>query len=633
MKRTSTLLGLLLVAGTMVAQRTHVAPRPHSFAPAVNPEKPAAPGQAKDGGDVVWGEDFANGLAGNNPSGAWSTDLVNGDLWVHTTTGPNGAYSNSTESINSATDPNGWMIFQSDSGNSTFLPDTIIANSVFVNWDGALVSPVIDLSATPYVRLQYQQRMRYCCGTSPFFLEISTDGGGTWPTRIDLVTEGANVDPGTQTKTYNITEAISANPSTVRFRFYHDGTFSQTSHYHWQIDDIQIIEVFPNDLSIIEASHYFFDLNTSATYDSLNYTVYPWSQLRPLPLHMTAMNNGSVQQTGVTANFLVQEGANTVLDQDQVIATWDQGVTQTVFVDPDFTPPAVDGTYDVTYTLSSALNDTTPADNTESDEFDVMQYIYGRDGGSAMQYEDGDGDDGPYVLGNVFQIVNDVELTAVDVAFRNGPGVAGSVVIGGLHAMDGSFSLLDNTEEYELQASDLNGTGGGNFVHLVFNDPVQLFAGDAVMVSVETYGGSTVRTGVNGISHAQTSFIYYDPPPPSTLPLDWYYTTSTPMVRMNFDPTVGLGEHVQQEGIFLGQCYPNPGDAGTTIPYRLEQPATVKLSIHDLSGQLVMDMFPGRQGTGNHRLEVPTVRLSEGAYFYTLKAGDIQLTRPMTVVH
>src|SRR5690606_4836476 len=120
-----------------------------------------AEGELRAGGDVVFYEDFANGAAGNNGVGEWTTSGPHGNIWRRSTTGPNGAYTSPTSSrIQSATATNGFMMFASDSANTNWStnPPTIVADPI--PFEGSLVSPLLDLSATPYVELVFQQRGR-----------------------------------------------------------------------------------------------------------------------------------------------------------------------------------------------------------------------------------------------------------------------------------------------------------------------------------------------------------------------------------------------------------------------------------------------------------------------------------------
>ncbi|MCO6483105.1 MAG: T9SS type A sorting domain-containing protein [Flavobacteriales bacterium] len=196
--------------------------------------------------DVVFSEDFANGFAGNNGVGAWTTDGPNGNVWRYTHTGPVGAYSNTGQAIASPTASNGWMIFNSDSANTNWSanPPVIVASPV--DLVGGLISPVLDFSANPNLELRVSQRFRWCCagGADPYHLDISTDGGSTWPVDKSFSMTsgiGANTDSQTREFAVVIAGAIADDASNVRLRFRHDA--SGVSHYHWQVDDIVIATV------------------------------------------------------------------------------------------------------------------------------------------------------------------------------------------------------------------------------------------------------------------------------------------------------------------------------------------------------------------------------------------------------
>lgn len=606
--------------------------RPQQAQPVNAAARHGAEGAAKAGGDVVWSEDFANGF--NSTNGLWTTDGPNGNIWAYTFDGPLGAYSNLNEALASTSSANGWMIFNGDSANCTWDGNTPTAldPGAFTNWDGGLVSPVIDLSLTPFVKVTWEQRARYCCGDAPNYLQVSTDGGTTWSASFPTVTVGANTDTQDDVSV-NIAAAISANPANVRLRFFHDGGNSGSSHYHWQIDDIKIVELFDYDLKMSASAASSWDPATAATYDSLRYSIYPFSQLRAVPLNMTIVNDGSEDQPGITANFTVLEGANTVLDQDQLVDVA-AGQTEKVFVNPDFVPPAVAGTYNVDFTYNSAISDTTVGNDEGTASFKVDEFKYARDLGTVTAFENGedaDGNvDGEYELCNGFHVTEAVDLYAIDVALRSGgtPSAVGFTITGMLRAGDLETDIAE-TAERTLAASDLNGNNGTKFVSLIFNDPQPLEPGTDYIVCVKHYGGFELRTGINGVSEPQSSFIFYN----GAAGLDWYYTTSTPMVRMNFNPSVGIAEADRQNGVGLGQNFPNPAVGTTTIPYDLKKGAKVTLEVQDLSGKVVRTVNLGDRAPGSYRFELDTQALTEGVYFYTLNAGDVRLTKRMTVLH
>jgi len=615
-----------------MAQRVQRLPAMTDFRPAseqgtVHPTALPQHGDDRDGGDIVWQEDFANGFAGNNGVGPWTTEGVDGNIWKRSVAGPNGAYTQVGQRIQSVTVANGYMLFASDSANSDWsvTPPVIVASPV--SWDGALVSPVLDLSATPFLEIQFQQRLRYCCQTAPHYLEVSTDGGLNWPNRFPT-SEGilVNVDPGTQLRKINISAAIAPNPANVKFRFYHEGA-AGTSHYHWQLDDVKLVETYDYDLRITTAgtTNTSWQAALALSYDSIRYSVFPYSQLRPLGLNMTVLNNGAADQTDVTANFLVERGADVVLDQDVVVPSFPAGTTQTIYVAPDFTPPAVTGTYSVTMDVNSSQVDNVPGDNGGTAEFDVSPSSYGRDLGTVTGSENGNGDGGTLIVANAFYISSDAQLFSVDIAMAAGTEV-GTIIRGQLRTDDISAEPIAETPEIEITAADINPANGSNFMALLFDGPQQLTALTDYMVSVQFFG--VASCGASGTSEAQTSFIFYD----GQAGEDWYYTTTTPMIRMGFDPSAGIEAADRSNGIGLGQNFPNPSRNTTMVPYDLAVTAPVSFEVRDLSGKVVLTRSEGTKAPGAYRLELNTANLTDGVYFYTLTAGATRLTKRMTVI-
>jgi hypothetical protein len=586
---------------------------------------PATDGDQRSGGDIVWSEDFANGLAGNNGVGPWTTSGPNGDIWKRKITGPLGAYTPVTERIQSTTVANGYMLFNADSANSSWVGNTPTALPVasFTNWEGSLESPVLDLSATPFVEISFQQRLRFCCGTSPHFLEVSNDGGTTWPYSYSTASSAvANALTPTQTIKINLVEAISADPTNVRFRFRHNAD-AGTSHYQWQIDDVQIVELFQFDLRLTGSATTKWDATTATSYDSLRYSIFPYSQLRPLGLNMTVLNNGSDVQDGAVANFTVtRQGGAVVLDQDQAQSNWVPGEVRTIFVDPSFTPPAEAGLYNVSFGIDSDETDQTPADNTGTGSFRVSEYVYARDNGSVTSTQAAG--TGPLIMANAFYVANAIELHSISVVLGTGSEI-GSLVVGELRA-DNLDDVLASTEEKIVTAAMLSPNGGGNFVNLIFDPPVSLQPGIDYMAAVQVFGD--VRIGESGTSEPQTSFLYFE----GQAGLDWYFTTTTPMIRMNFDPTVGIDELDAANTLGLGQNIPNPANDITTIPFEVKEAGAVSFQLRDVTGKLVMEQFLGNRAPGVYRHDVSTEVLPEGVYFYTLSVGTARATKRMTVV-
>ena len=620
MNRINTLAGLLLMAGSITAQQHSFAPRPHmpGVAAKLMPEKnPMGSAQAKDGA-TVWSEDFANGLAGNNGIGPWTTSGPDGALWLQDLDGPNGDFSSTAQKIQSTTNANGFMIFDSNLSNP---------GGALVDRIGAMESPALDLSATPYVHLIFEQRLRWCCSAEPgHFVEISTDGGANWPTIIQVdENDVINVDSQTDVKRVNLGIVIAGDASNVKFRFQHDMSGAGSmSHYYWQVDDVRIVESPINDLVINNSTYneWFFD--TALDYEAIEYGAYPYSQLRPLNIKANITNDGSSAQPNVVLDVNVDGPGGSVFSASPSIAVMAPGTRDSLYA-PGFTPPAVEGDYTVQFELSSDSVDENSGDNTVDHEFEVTEYDYGIDNGA----RDGRNWNGifGYEACNVFHIINDAEITAVRVVVATG-SVLGTVFNCTLRSNDGNQTLVDETEEHTLLNTELSATNQAKWITLLFSSPIQVFAGEEYYACLQSYGGQdSVLYGTSGLSE-RTASLYY-----TADDATWYYTTETPMVRITFDPTVGIEEADRQNGVGLGQNYPNPANGNTVIPYELSAASVAIFQLFDLSGKLLERRALGNKPAGVHRLEVDTRTLPEGVYYYTLQANGNQLAKRMTVIH
>jgi flagellar hook assembly protein FlgD len=87
--------------------------------------------------------------------------------------------------------------------------------------------------------------------------------------------------------------------------------------------------------------------------------------------------------------------------------------------------------------------------------------------------------------------------------------------------------------------------------------------------------------------------------------------------------------------------YPNPFNPETWIPYQLEKPAEVVLTIYDVNGEEVRTISAGHQSAGAYHSRDRAMYwdgrnqqgefVSAGLYFGTLTAGDFTATRRMLV--
>ena len=86
----------------------------------------------------------------------------------------------------------------------------------------------------------------------------------------------------------------------------------------------------------------------------------------------------------------------------------------------------------------------------------------------------------------------------------------------------------------------------------------------------------------------------------------------------------------------LFQNYPNPFNPNTLIKYSLASESHVKLTIYDITGRKVKDLFIGEQPAGIHEAKFDGSSISSGVYFYTIEAnsknGIFKATKKMILI-
>ncbi len=99
-----------------------------------------------------------------------------------------------------------------------------------------------------------------------------------------------------------------------------------------------------------------------------------------------------------------------------------------------------------------------------------------------------------------------------------------------------------------------------------------------------------------------------------------------------FREPAAVGASLQPAQFALEQNYPNPFNPTTEIKYSLERSGNARLSIYDVQGNLVREVFNNTQSAGEHTVTVDASNLSSGVYFYELHAGATSLRRAMSLV-
>ena len=506
----------------------------------------------------------------------------------------------------STTAANGFLFVNSDANNTADFDGTFINTT-------ATTSATINLTGQPVVRLRYQHNFRWWHDTRG--VSVSADNGATW-TDFEMSNENdyslPNQNAGNPEQTVIDISSIAGNQAQVKIRFYYND--NDYWGWYWAVDDVALF--VPEDNDLVMLGGYWG--STGAWGARLPYYQIPLSQLAPLDVAGIVKNYGALDQNDVVFTAALASGVWSGSSAPEAVLT---GATDTISLTAALTPPAIVATHVINMSVSSSATDAVPADNSilAAASVSVNNFIYARDKGTATNgtYNQGMG----FEAGNVFDIYAAANLSGID-AYIATNAVAGAEVYAKLYSVDptatttaAAFVFVDESAPYILTAADL----GQKITLALSAGAAPLSAGVSYVVVLGSYGdgGATNDLVIStaGVSEASTSY-YYD-----MTDNTWYYTTSTPMVRMNFDPSVGVNEVEDNLGL---RVFPNPANEVINISLNKEVSAT--LTLLDVSGKVVRT-----QALNGISTSINTASLNSGVYFVTINDGTSVSTQKVVI--
>ncbi|MCH2224163.1 MAG: T9SS type A sorting domain-containing protein [Crocinitomicaceae bacterium] len=565
-----------------------------------------------------WTEDFNVTATGagtfTTANGVWTTGGANADVWKHTFTTSNGEFSGTPTAIGTTTGANGAMIYDVDSVNFPSSPN-------YSNYSGELISPVIDLTGEASVSLTLEQDFRYCCqGSLDINVSVSSDNGANWSAPYNLSgTTGANNDYFTDNgNSYaaqaNITADAAGN--NVMLKFTWEGVGSNNSHYFWIIDDICLTATATNDI-IAQLPRW----GTTGSWGTmLPYFQVPVDQIQPVDFSAYAFNNGQAVQNNVQLNVDANGGAFTASSPGIVVQP---GSSDTLALGAQYTPAATVASNAVVWGVTQTETDENPTDNDLSGfSIDVTNNIYARDGGviDGGTFNGGDG----FESGNIFDIFTADNIYGIDVTIGTQAN-AGSFIQTKLYEIDaaGDFIQVDASAYYTVTAADL----GSNITLPLLSAsaggyPLNAGSSYLVVVASDGDGGATndLVVATSGESEPQTTF-YWD-----ATQSTWFYSTSTPMVRMNFDNTLTVEEPSQVYGVNL---FPNPSTDAVNISYNLVNSSEVSIEVVDITGKVITSVNEGTKVEGKHIVSLNTDAFANGIYYVNVTSNNTVVTEKL----
>lgn len=476
---------------------------------------------------------------------------------------------------------------------------------------------VIALAGTNQITLEFEQYGARFNDLQQ--ISISTDG-------VNFVPVGDNLDKpvlsqsggapydNPDLKKINLGTVLTPtnDPIWIRFSWTTNYPASSTNPnvwvtYGWYIDDVKLVSNPDNDLEIT---------NTYWGTEGLYYYRIPTTQVAPIDFQVSVFNGGIDPQNNTQLNVDINSGVFTGTSDPVSVAPLD---TTDLTLSTQFTPAASTMNYTISQTITSDSTDDVPSNNEISNvTFYVTDYTYARDnndpGGSTTNGTDG------FEVGNLFDIWNDQELKALTVRLPGGTNGAtvGTEFFLKLYSVDpnsGDFVYEMESDPIIIETGMLNQN-----ISIPLLSPVFLTANTTYLAVAGSYTEG-FRVSNAGGSVPQTSFFL------DMADGTWYYTTSTPMVRMDFDPTIGIEEN--NSNFQVGSIFPNPASEEARIRLNLMNASSVDITVTDMYGKIMSTATINSQA-GQNEYFISTAGFTCGLYCVHVFDGVNTVTRKFT---
>jgi hypothetical protein len=595
---------LLFVSALSSVAFAQKAPRMQTFQDLVNAPKELtkAPIDEKILGVTLWSDDFstpANWTIDNSgQSGAefgWNINNTSEGWW-------------SANGISSTSGGNNAELVNGDAQAATQ------ALNVTYTMTTAQAIDIAALGGNNQVSIQFQQYGARFNDLQE--IQISTDG-------VTFTTVGNNLDKtvlsaaggsayaNPDTKIINLATYLPSTPSPIWIRFSWTTNFPGSATnpnvwitYGWYIDDVKIVTNPTNDLSV--TGNYWGAVG-------LPYYQIPDEQVSEIGFSADVFNGGVNTQNNVKLNINANNGAWTGSSAPVSIASLD---TATLELATFYTPPATIGTISITRTITADSTDDIPANNALANvDFAITDFIYARDNGTPAGSTT-NGTDG-FEVGNLFDIFQDATLKAVNIRLPGGANGAtvGTEVFVKLYSLDpttGDFVFESESMPLAIQSNNLN----TNLV-MELEPYIDVTAGATYLVVAGSYSAG-LRVSNAGKSEPQTSFFL------DMADNTWYYTTNTPMVRMNFDPILSVAE---QNELSHAVIMPNPTQGNAALRFDLQNASDLAYTVTDVAGKIMQTTSLNSLAAGSHELSINAESWAAGIYTVSIESNGTTLTK------
>jgi len=551
----------------------------------------------------------------------WSDNFTDPANWIIDNSGQSGIefgwnINNSSDgwwSANGITSTSGGNYAELVNGDPTASPGTQALNVTYTLTTAQPID-IANLGGNNQVSLQFQQYGARFNDLQE--IQISTNGT-TWVTvgnNLDkpvLSAAGGSAFANPDTKIINLATFLTATPSPIWVRFSWTTNYPGSATnpnvwvtYGWYIDDVKIVTNPTNDLSV-----------TSSFWGSVGLPYYqiPDEQVTEIGFAADVFNGGVNTQTNVKLNINANNGAWTGSSAPVSITSLD---TTSIELTTFYTPPATPGNISITRNISADSTDDIPANNALANiDFAITDFIYARDNGTPSG-STSNGTDG-FESGNLFDVFQDATLKAIDVRMPGGANGAtvGTEIFVKLYSVDattGDFLFESESAPFVIASNNLN-----TILTLELEPYANVVAGTTYLAVVGAYSAG-LRVSNAGKSDPQTTFFL------DMADNTWYYSTNTPMVRMNFNPILSVAEQTE---IAQAVVLPNPTTANATLRFDLQNTSDVVVVVTDVAGKIMQTNSYNQLTAGAQEITLGAEQWAAGIYTVNITSNGHSVTK------
>jgi hypothetical protein len=388
-----------------------------------------------------------------------------------------------------------------------------------------LTTSSFSLAEAPEATLTFQQQYNHYLsgGTTSTTKVLISINGGDFELLLDNSADGISNSGNVEWVSIPLTD-IAGGEADVRLRFEFSGFY-----YWWMIDNVVIFEPSENDLTLFSANYSTFVENLENNFFDQEYNFYPLNMLPEMEFSARGQNIGGLAQSNTKLSVEVNRGLDNVLSANSPEENLSPGQNNLWQLMP-WTPPAVTGKYTIDFELQQDQVDQTPANNAASKDFNITEHTLGLDEGEMEDqfFPNAGYENSSYRIGNVFVVEEpNLRLHNVAVAFGDS-SIVGTQVRAQVYYFNNDSIVYGGSEDYEINAFDLNGIGDNFMVHIPLIEPITLVEDTNYFVTVEcnTDEGERMVVGRSGDAIPFTSFVNYE------LNNFGGYMLKYPMVRM-----------------------------------------------------------------------------------------------------